>query len=96
MSLGLQTPVVLAIMSVFKSLNHLHRLGLDGLLSSDDVVLPVPVIDKRDSRYARCSLPVKFLRSLLQFSKFLVQLFNLNKEEIDEMRLHKAVLPTCS
>ena len=79
MSLGLQTPVVLAIMSVFKSLNHLHRLGLDGLLSSDDVVLPVSVINQRYGGYAGRSLPIKLLRPLLQLCKLLVQLFNLNE-----------------
>ena len=75
---------------------HSHRLGLDGLLSSDDVVLPVPVVDQRYRGNAGRSLPVQLFGSLLQLRQFLVQLFNLNKEDVGGMFLLKIVLLTCS
>ena len=82
MTLHLQSPEISFILSVSGQLTlHLHRLGLDGLLGSDDVVFPVPVVDERYRGYAGGSLPIQLLRSLLQLSKFLVQLFNLNKQE---------------
>ena len=82
--------------SVRKTSLHLHCLGLDGLLSSDDVVLPVPVVDQRYRGNAGRSLPVQLLRSLLQLRQFLVQLFHLSKEDVGGMFLLKIVLPTCS